>query len=189
VKAEGQRKWAMRVEFERPPAAPPQETKENSRQDDLMELLVVSALDALGIGLKDKGPDVVQGGPQAPDQAALQESALRVQVNHCVLKFVALADGNDGVPDLVKDLYTDMIAGEGKAAFEAYNAGGSDPEQVNKNYRGEACPEWDALPPNVREKWIAAAHQVRLKTRFVTYHHCAGMLNDLLRFPSPESPI
>lgn len=42
-----------------------------------------------------------------------------------------------------------------RAAYNAYNAGG-DPATANKNYRGESCPEWDDLPQNVRDKWIAA---------------------------------
>lgn len=42
-----------------------------------------------------------------------------------------------------------------RAAYNAYNAGG-DPATANKNFRGEPCPEWDDLPQNVRDKWIAA---------------------------------
>jgi hypothetical protein len=40
--------------------------------------------------------------------------------------------------------------------YEAYNAGG-DPATANLNYRGEPCPSWEDLPPNVRNKWQAAA--------------------------------
>lgn len=42
-----------------------------------------------------------------------------------------------------------------RAAYNAYNAGG-DPATANKNFRGEPCPEWDDLPQNIRDKWIAA---------------------------------
>jgi hypothetical protein len=42
-----------------------------------------------------------------------------------------------------------------REAYNAYNAGG-DPETANKNFRGEPCPEWDDLPQNIRDKWIAA---------------------------------
>lgn len=41
-----------------------------------------------------------------------------------------------------------------KNLYEAYNAGG-DPATANKNYQGLPCPEWDALPENVRAKWQA----------------------------------
>jgi len=41
--------------------------------------------------------------------------------------------------------------------YDAYNAGGSDPAYVNKNFRGDPCPAWADLPPNVREKWEAVA--------------------------------
>lgn len=41
--------------------------------------------------------------------------------------------------------------------YETYNAGGSDPNFVNKNFRGDPCPAWADLPVNVREKWIAVA--------------------------------
>lgn len=42
-----------------------------------------------------------------------------------------------------------------REAYNAYNAGG-DPATANKNFRGEPCPEWDDLPQNVRDKWVAA---------------------------------
>ena len=42
-----------------------------------------------------------------------------------------------------------------RAAYNAYNAGG-DPATANKNFRGEPCPEWDDLPQNIRDKWVAA---------------------------------
>ncbi len=42
-----------------------------------------------------------------------------------------------------------------RAAYNAYNAGG-DPATANKNYRGDPCPEWDDLPQNIRDKWVAA---------------------------------
>lgn len=44
-----------------------------------------------------------------------------------------------------------------EAMYNAYNAGGSDPAFVNKNFRGDPCPAWSDLPQNVREKWEAAA--------------------------------
>lgn len=47
-----------------------------------------------------------------------------------------------------------MIESGAKALYAAYNAGG-DPATANLNYRGEPCPEWDALPENVRAKWRA----------------------------------
>ena len=42
-----------------------------------------------------------------------------------------------------------------REAYNAYNAGG-DPATANKNFWGEPCPEWDDLPQNIRDKWIAA---------------------------------
>jgi hypothetical protein len=45
----------------------------------------------------------------------------------------------------------------GKQAYEAYNAGGSDPKFINRNYAGRPCPRWEDLPQNVREKWEAVA--------------------------------
>jgi hypothetical protein len=40
--------------------------------------------------------------------------------------------------------------------YDAYNAGG-DPATAGLNYRGEPCPAWADLPPNIRAKWEAAA--------------------------------
>lgn len=53
-----------------------------------------------------------------------------------------------------------------RAAYNAYNAGG-DPATANKNYRGESCPEWDDLPQNVRDKWVAAVQPLSDSLDFV----------------------
>lgn len=45
-------------------------------------------------------------------------------------------------------------------AYDAYNAGGSDPAFVNRNFRGDLCPTWGELPLNVRQKWEAAVAAV-----------------------------
>jgi len=38
--------------------------------------------------------------------------------------------------------------------YAAYNRGG-DPATAGRNFRGDPCPTWSALPANVREKWRA----------------------------------
>lgn len=43
----------------------------------------------------------------------------------------------------------------GKAAFDIYNAGGSDPRFINITFQGSPCPAWSDLPENVQEKWTA----------------------------------
>lgn len=53
-----------------------------------------------------------------------------------------------------------------RAAYNAYNAGG-DPATANKNFRGEPCPEWDDLPQNIRDKWVAAVQPLSDSLDFV----------------------
>ncbi len=47
-------------------------------------------------------------------------------------------------------------ASPGAVAYAHYNAAGT-PEQAGLNFRGEECPLWADLPPNVLAKWNAVA--------------------------------
>lgn len=47
-------------------------------------------------------------------------------------------------------------AGPAELAYCAYNAAG-DPETAGRNFRGDPCPVWADLPPNVRAKWEGVA--------------------------------
>lgn len=40
--------------------------------------------------------------------------------------------------------------------YAAYNRAG-DPATAGLNYRGDPCPLWEELPPNVQAKWRAVA--------------------------------
>lgn len=65
---------------------------------------------------------------------------------------------------------------DGQCAYERYNAGG-DPATANLNYKGEPCPEWDALPENVQAKWHASAAPPRCSLGFAIYSPLARSLN------------
>ncbi len=50
----------------------------------------------------------------------------------------------------------DHDAGPAQWLYAAYNSGG-DRDTAGLNYKGEPCPVWQDLPPDVRAKWQAAA--------------------------------
>lgn len=82
----------------------------------------------------DEGNLVEQEAPQPVRRGAVAES------------------GRSGLYPVLREIEPGRV---GLAAFNAYNAGGSDPRFINRNFQGALCPAWDDLSENVREKWAA----------------------------------
>jgi len=53
-------------------------------------------------------------------------------------------------------LFANPEDGPGAALYAAYNRAG-EAGTAGLNFRGDPCPEWPALPQNIRNKWDATA--------------------------------
>ncbi len=71
-------------------------------------------------------------------------------------------------------------------AYAAYNAGG-DPATAGRNFMGAPCPEWDALPVNVRAKWEAQTAVLLTQWEAQTAAHLQTVLSAGRR-PVPPFP-
>lgn len=69
---------------------------------------------------------------------------------------VMIKTGEEALSDEFAAAEKRRAGSQGRVGYEAYcrSAG-------NKNYRGEECPAWDALPEAIRTHWEAAADAIR----------------------------